>query len=74
MLYVFPCLEGFPSDFFKAAQAGIAMLNLTYGFEVNTDAVLLNGKNITLANMEHFWPQGTNTIPTLSDEEFIAHS
>ena len=49
------------------------MLNLTYGFEVDTEAVLMTGTNVSLADMNHFWPQGDNTDPSIEDEEYMAH-
>lgn len=49
------------------------MLNLTYGFEVDTEAVLMTGRNVSISNMEHFWPQGNNTNPSVVDEEYMAH-
>jgi len=57
----------------QAAQGGIAMLNLTYGFEVHTSAVLMTGKVVSIPDMRHFWPQGDNTDPKLEDEEYMAH-
>lgn len=49
------------------------MLNLTYSFEIHTSAVLMTGKSVSVTNMEHFWPQGNNSDPTLRDEEYMAH-
>lgn len=49
------------------------MLNLTYGFEVHTSAVLMTGKVVSIADMRHFWPQGDNTDPKIEDEEYMAH-
>lgn len=66
-------LPGSDSDMWQLAQAGIAMLNLTYGFEANTQDVILNPGNTTISNMDHFWPQGNNTDPGIQDEEYIAH-
>ena len=57
----------------QAAQGGIAMLSLTYGFEVHTSAMLLTGKTVSIPDMRHFWPQGDNTDPKLEHEEFMAH-
>ncbi|KAH8594754.1 hypothetical protein B0O99DRAFT_687532 [Bisporella sp. PMI_857] len=56
-----------------AAQAGIAMLNLTYGFDVNYDAVLLSSGNISIPDMRHFYPNGDNLDPGIHDEEYMAN-
>ncbi len=66
-------LPGSNTDMWQLAQAGIAMLNLTYGFEANNNEVILNPGNTTISNMQHFWPQGNNTNPEIQDEEYIAH-
>lgn len=55
------------------AQAGIAMLSLTYGFDVNYNAVLLNPGTIEVPDMRHFYPQGNGTAPSVQDEEYTAH-
>jgi hypothetical protein len=60
------------------AQAGIAMLNLTYGFDVNYNEVLLGPGTIQIANMDHFYPGGnetdtSNADPSQQDEEYTAH-
>lgn len=55
------------------AQAGIAMLSLTYGFDVNYNAVLLNPGKIQVPDMAHFYPQGNDTEPGVQDEEYTAH-
>jgi hypothetical protein len=59
------------------AQAGIAMLNLTYGFEVDFNAVLLGPGTVQIANMDHFYPGGNDTditkVPSEQDEEYTAH-
>jgi len=55
------------------AQAGIAMLNLTYGFDVNYNAVLHTQGNVSIPDMTHFFPQGNNTDPSDQDEKYTAH-
>jgi len=55
------------------AQAGIAMLSLTYGFDTNYKAILLNQGNVSIPNMSHFYPQGNNTDITDQDEKYAAH-
>lgn len=57
----------------KLAQAGIAMLSLTYGFNVDTSAVLLTHGDVTIPNMTHFYPWGDNSDPNVQDEQYIAH-
>lgn len=55
------------------AQAGIAMLSLTYGFDVNYNAVLETAGQIEVPDMSHFFPQGNDTEPGTQDEEYTAH-
>lgn len=55
------------------AQAGIAMLNLTYSFDVNYNDVLQRSGSFQSANMDHFFPAGNNTDPSPQDEEYTAH-
>jgi hypothetical protein len=61
------------------AQAGIAAVSLTYGFDNNDDAVTLSSKgNITLPDMSHFFPSTpilntVNSEPDVFDEQYTAH-
>jgi hypothetical protein len=59
----------------QAAQAAIAMISLTYGFDPDYSSVLLSQGNVSIPDMGHFYPQGNDTIrnPTASDEEYTAH-
>lgn len=57
-----------------AAQAGIAMLSLTYGFEVDFDAVLQSPGNIQVPDMTHFYPETIVTDPDIGDEQYTAHA
>ena len=51
-----------------AAQAGIAAVSLTYGFEKDDTAVLLSYGNTSTADMERFFPLGSqSTIVGASD-------
>jgi hypothetical protein len=53
-----------------AAQAGIAAVSLTYGFETDTTSAMLNTGNVSTADMQHFYPLGTSTSAFGSDENF----
>ena len=57
------------------AQAGIAMIGLTYGFDVNSDAVILKPGNVSIPNMSHFFPSplSSDTDISLGDEQYTAH-
>jgi hypothetical protein len=56
------------------AQAGIAMLSLTYGFDPDTSELMFSPGNVSIPNMEHFYPQGLNPKdPSIQDEEYTAH-
>jgi len=61
-----------------AAQAGIAAVSLTYGFEADSTAVLLSTGNTSTADMQHFYPSGTTSIAAgaseaYEDESYTAH-
>ena len=61
-----------------AAQAGIAAVSLTYGFERDLTAVLLSTGNTSTADMQHFYPAGSvSTAAGLDegyeDESYTAH-
>jgi hypothetical protein len=61
-----------------AAQAGIAAVSLTYGFETDSTGVLLNTGNTSTADMQHFYPLGTSSIAvgaseSYEDESYTAH-
>jgi hypothetical protein len=55
------------------------MASLTYGFEIDFDAVMFAPGDVTVANMTRFWPIGENgAIDSEYDfeeynEEFTAH-
>ncbi|APA07111.1 hypothetical protein sscle_02g018810 [Sclerotinia sclerotiorum 1980 UF-70] len=55
-------------------QAAIAAISLTYGFNTSTDSYLFTPGNLTVPDMEHFYPQGNNTKPQTEDEEYTAHA
>lgn len=57
------------------AQAGIAAVSLTYGFDVNADAVTLSPGNITIPDMQHFYPTGQTNVTEFNgfDEQYTAH-
>ena len=52
-----------------AAQAGIAAVSLTYGFETDSTAVLLSYGNTSTADMQHFYPLGA-TIAAGANESY----
>ncbi len=61
-----------------AAQAGIAAVSLTYGFETDTVGVLLNAGNTSTASMERFYPLGASSVSddsdaTFEDQSYNAH-
>ncbi|TVY84111.1 hypothetical protein LSUE1_G002086 [Lachnellula suecica] len=59
------------------AQAGVAMLSLTYSWDTDYTAVLKSSRpgNVTISKMDHFYPSidGNNNIITIQDEEYTAH-
>ena len=58
----------------QLAQAGIAMLSLTYGFDPDPNGVLLSPGLVSHADMSHFYPQGNSTSdPSVQDEQYTAH-
>lgn len=61
-----------------AAQAGIAAVSLTYGFEIDTEGVLLNTGNTSTADMRRFYPLGSVSVnddsdQTFEDQSYTAH-
>ena len=61
-----------------AAQAGIAAISLTYGFETDETSAMLNTGNVTIPDMQHFYPLGTSSSQIgmtegYEDESFTAH-
>lgn len=58
-----------------AAQAAIAAVSLTYGFETDSTSAMLNSGNVSTANMQHFYPFGGSVglSETYEDESFTAH-
>ncbi|KAH8816546.1 hypothetical protein F5884DRAFT_226998 [Xylogone sp. PMI_703] len=56
-----------------AAQSGIAAVGLTYGFDSDYSRPLMVNGNVSIPNMDHFFPNGNNTNPSLQDEQFTAH-
>jgi hypothetical protein len=62
-------------NFVQLAQAGIAMLSLTYGFETDTQNPLMGFGNVSTANLQNFYlNQNVSDIPIFSDQAFVAHS
>ncbi|KAH7327516.1 hypothetical protein BKA65DRAFT_68441 [Rhexocercosporidium sp. MPI-PUGE-AT-0058] len=57
------------------AQAGIAMLSLTYSFDVDYSQVQMNpGQLVAIPYLDHFYPQGElSDAPSIHDEEYAAH-
>lgn len=56
------------------AQAGIAMVSLTYGFDPDLTGVLFQAGNVSIPDMTHFFPQGeVRRNPSVQDEEYMAH-
>jgi hypothetical protein len=51
------------------------MLNLTYSWDTDYDAVLHSSKpgNVSVPDMDHFYPWGNNNNITTQDEEYTAH-
>jgi hypothetical protein len=61
-----------------AAQAGIAVVSLTYGFEPDTGTAMLSNGSTSTADMQHFYPLGTTSsavgsLETYEDESYTAH-
>ncbi len=59
----------------QAAQTGIAVLSLTYGFDTDSKAVILSPGNITIPDLTRFYPLGIGKQYniTIQDEEYMAH-
>ncbi|RDL40900.1 uncharacterized protein BP5553_00879 [Venustampulla echinocandica] len=55
------------------AQVGIAVLSLTYGWEVDYSGVLMKHGNVSIPDMSQFFPQNPGSKITLQDEEYAAH-
>jgi hypothetical protein len=57
------------------AQAGIAAIGLTYGFDSNTEAVILASGNVTVPNLSHFFPSPQSDVWDfgVGDEQYTAH-
>ncbi|KAH8650629.1 hypothetical protein BGZ60DRAFT_498422 [Tricladium varicosporioides] len=55
------------------AQAGIAMLSLTYSWDAATDGVLFHNGNVSIADMAHFYPTTLSFKGSTQDEEYTAH-
>ena len=61
-----------------AAQTGIAVVSLTYGFEADASGALFNTGNTSTADMQHFYPLGAASSAAglreyYEDESFTAH-
>ncbi|TVY47492.1 hypothetical protein LOCC1_G002250 [Lachnellula occidentalis] len=58
------------------AQAGVAVLSLTYSWDTDYSAVLKSDHpgNISVPNMDHFYPGPANKNPSEQDEEYTAHA
>jgi hypothetical protein len=59
----------------QLAQAGIAMISLTYGWEPATDGVIIASGNVTIPKLDYFYPQGfdDSEVITPQDEAYTAH-
>lgn len=57
------------------AQAGIAMLSLTYSFDLDYSQVQMNPNElVSIPSLDHFYPQGElSSDPSIHDEEYAAH-
>ncbi|KAH6662299.1 hypothetical protein B0J14DRAFT_307999 [Halenospora varia] len=55
------------------AQAGIAMLSLTYSWDAATTEYLLHYGNVSIPDMAHFYPTGSEYKGSTQDEEYTAH-
>ena len=58
------------------AQAGIAMVSLTYGFSADIRHVQYQTANVTVPDISAFWPQGNlneSQIPSWQDQAYTAH-
>ena len=61
-----------------AAQAGIAAVSLTYGFETDEVSAMLSTGTVMIPDMQHFYPLGTapseiGMSESYEDERFTAH-
>lgn len=65
--------QGYPADKVKLAQAGIAMLSLTYSWDAATTEYLLHYGNVSIPDMAHFYPTGSEYKGSTQDEEYTAH-
>ncbi|KAL5328105.1 hypothetical protein ACEPPN_005813 [Leptodophora sp. 'Broadleaf-Isolate-01'] len=72
-LVVFGCIFWLLANLL--AQAGIAMLSLTYSFDVDNSQVQMNpGQLVSIPDLNHFYPQGDlSRDPSIHDEEYAAH-
>lgn len=63
------------SNISQLAQAGVAMISLTYSWDTDYNAVLKSAHpgNISVAKMDHFYPKGNDNNITIQDEEYTAH-
>ncbi|RFU26411.1 hypothetical protein B7463_g9937, partial [Scytalidium lignicola] len=68
---IFACLTWLVINI--AAQAGIAALGLTYGFDSDYTQPMLSKGYVAVPNMQYFFPNGNNSNPSLQDEQFTAH-
>lgn len=60
----------------QLAQAAIAMLSLTYGFNTDYAAVQMAKGNASVPSMDHFFPlysYANSSAPSIQDEEYAAH-
>jgi len=57
------------------ANAGLAALSLTYGFDTNLDKVALSLTNVSVPDMSHFFESTSPDVitPDLMTEEYVAH-
>lgn len=59
----------------QLAQAGIAMISLTYGFNTDTSHVQYQYGSVAVPNMTYFFPQGNTFVdnPSWQDMAYTAH-
>jgi hypothetical protein len=59
----------------QLAQAGIAMLSLTYSWDPATDGVIMRSGNVTIPKLDYFYPLSDDKPGniTAQDEAYTAH-
>ncbi|POS84522.1 hypothetical protein EPUL_005035 [Erysiphe pulchra] len=57
-------------------QAGLALLSLTYNFDMDPNAVQLKPGTAAIPRMDHFYPQTNHVVngQSLRDEQYTAHT